>query len=207
MSTKSIWKIRGPEGAEISVLDVDGAPQMALAGESIGWRDLTADVIVKGLGANNPTWAQIDSGPLFAYKFALEDECWMVYHVPHDILPSADIHFHTHWIPDGTNVNPVKWQFTYMYALGHNQAAFTPAGTVETAESAGPGVAWQHMITETTAVTIPTLTEPDGLIYVHVERIANGATDNTDNIFLLTADIHYQSTNLSTLGKAPDFYS
>ena len=62
------------------------------------------------------------------------------------------------------------------------------------------------MVTETAAITIPTLTEPDGLLYVQVKRITNGGSENTDNIFMITSDVHYQSTNLTTKNKAPDFY-
>ena len=62
------------------------------------------------------------------------------------------------------------------------------------------------MVAETTAQTIAGLTEPDGLIHVVVSRITNGGTDNSDGIFGLTADIHYQSTNMATVNKAPSFY-
>lgn len=131
---------------------------------------------------------------------------WFEYHIPHDIVPLSPIHLHAHWLPDGTNTQPVRWEFTYMFAKGFAQEAFDPAGEVVLAEEAPPGVAYTHMVTESAAITLPTLTEPDGMIYVRVRRVTNGATDNTDNIFLLTADAHYQSTNMATEGKAPSFY-
>ncbi len=172
-----------------------------------GWRDITGQVTVRGIGGASPTWAQVGSGPFRAYQFAVNDECWFSYHIPHDIVPSADVHFHAHWVADGTDINPVKWQFTYAYALGFDQEAFDlGTGTTVTAEGTPSGTQYQHNVTETAAVSIPTLTEPDGLIYMHIKRITNGATDNTDAIFMLTADIHYQSTNIGTIGKAPGFY-
>jgi len=185
-------------------------------GNKYGWRDITGQVNVRGVGANDPDWTQIGSGPMYAYKFALNDQCWFVYHVPHDIAvnPVRPIHFHVHWIPDGTNAQPVKWEWTYVYALGFDQAAFdmnlansplVNAGTI-TAETNGPGIAFQHIITETEGVTLPNLTEPDGLIYCRIRRVANGGTDNADGIFMLTSDIHYQSTNMATPGKEPWFY-
>lgn len=136
----------------------------------------------------------------------------MVFHIPHDIVPSSDIHLHAHWISNGTNTNTVKWEFEYAFAKGFDQANFdlsaltTQAGTI-TAEQAGSGSAYRHMVTETAAITLSALTEPDGMIMVHITRITNGGTNNTDDIFLLTADVHYQSTNLATTGKAPNFYT
>jgi len=171
-----------------------------------GWHDITAAIEVKGVGANDPTWSQVSTGPFYAYKFAVGDECWMSFHIPHDYVPGTDIHFHTHWIPDGTNTAAVKWQYGYMYADGHNQANFVPAGTTITAEESPPGSAFRHMITETSAITISGM-EVDGVIYSCIKRITNGATDNTDGIFVLTSDIHYQSTGLPTQNKAPDFYA
>ena len=174
--------------------------------DHFGWRDITAEVTVRGVGASDPTWSQIGSGPFYAFKFAVGDECWFSFHIPHDIAPHCRIHFHTHWLAGGTDVNPVKWQFDYTYARGFNQEAFDPTGSTITAEEPGAGVAYQHMVTESEAVYIPTLTEPDGIIKARVARVANGATDNTDDIFMLTSDIHYQSTDECTFDKAPNFY-
>ena len=174
--------------------------------DDFGWRDITGEVVTRGVGATDPSWQQIGSGPFFAYQFALNDVCWMVYHIPHDIVPNSVIHFHVHWIADGTNEQPVKWQWDYTYARGFNQEAFDATGDQITAQQAPPGTAYQHMVTETAGVKINTLNEPDGLIYVKITRLTNGATDNTDAIFLLTADVHYQSTGMATYGKAPDFY-
>jgi len=171
-----------------------------------GWRDITAAVTVRGTGANDPTWSQIGTSAFYAYQFAVNDECWFAFHVPHDFVPNSLVHFHTHWIPDGTDVNPVKWQFDYMYARGFNQDAFAVAGTTITAEEAGPGVAYQHMVTESDGQQIANLDEPDGIIYCRVARITNGAVENTDAIFLLTADLHYQTTNGATYNKSPNFY-
>lgn len=173
-----------------------------------GWRDITGPIVVKGVGATDPDWVQIGSGPFWAYRFSLNDECWIPFHVPHDIKPGTDIHFHTHWLTDGTQTASVKWEFTYAYAKGFNQEAFDmDTGAVVTAEEAASGIAYQHMVTETAAVTIPTLTEPDGIIYVNLVRITNGGTNNTDEVFLLMSDIHYQSITVGTPGKAPDFYA
>jgi hypothetical protein len=173
---------------------------------AFGWRDITGPIVVKGVGSKDPSWTQVGSGPFFCYAFGVADECWIPFHIPHDIVPGAPVHLHVHWFPSGTNTQPVKWQFTYTYAKGFNQGAYTAAGSTVTAESAGPGVAYQNMVTETDAITIAGLTEPDGILYLHLSRITNGGTNNTDTIFVTTADVHYQSTNMPTIGKAPGFY-
>lgn len=171
-----------------------------------GWRDITSETKVRGVGATDPTWAQIGATVYFAYKFAVNDVVWMNFHIPHDYIKGTDIYLHAHWLPDGTNANSVKWQFQYAYAHGHDQAAFNLTGTIITAEQTVGGTQYQHYVTETAAITIADM-EPDGIIMVNITRITNGGTDNTDGIFLLTSDVHYESNNRGTLNRAPDFYN
>ena len=178
-----------------------------LAANDYGWRDITGDVELRGSPTTDPSWTIINAGPFYAYAFAVNDLVQLVFHVPHDIVPSSDIHLHAHWLTSGVDVNTVKWEWTYTYAKGFNQEAFSTTGTVITAEEAASGTAYQHMVTETTGITIPTLTEPDGLIVAICKRITNGGTDNADTVWLLTTDIHYQSTNQPTANKAPSFYT
>lgn len=186
--------------------------------QAFGWRDITAPITVRGVAATDPSWSRIGSTNFWAYKFGLGDYVWQPFHVPHDIVPGSAIHFHAHWIPGTAGAGEyVTWQFDYMYAKGFNQQAFDPAlsnsplvneGTVTATEAVGPQ--YQHMVTETDAVSIPDLTEPDGIIYVRVGRISNTTSplnEYSGDVFLLTADIHYQSTNMATVGKAPDFYA
>jgi hypothetical protein len=173
-----------------------------------GWRDLegTIDTIA---GANNPTPTIIGSGPFYAYGFDYtpqEDECRITFHIPHDIVPST-IYFHTHWMTDGTDTNTVKWELTYTFAKGFDQEAFSTTGTTIYIEQAGPGTAYQHMVSESDAVTIPAMTEPDGLVLLHLKRIDNGGTNNADTVYLMEADIHYLSTNKATHARQPDFYA
>jgi hypothetical protein len=190
-----------------TVKQVLGNPQFIYPDASdFGWRDITGQVLVRGVAATDPAWSQIGSSPFSAYKFDVNDFVWFIFHIPHDIVPGADIHFHAHWLTDGTNTAVVKWEWTYMYAKGFNQGNFNVNGTVITAEQAAANSAYRHMVTETVGVSIPGLTEPDGIVYVRLRRVTNGATDNTDGIFLLTSDIHYQTTDASTVDKAPNFY-
>lgn len=170
-----------------------------------GWEDITGTIETKG-GGTDPTWSIIGAGPFYAYKFAVNDECWMVYHVPHNYAPGTDIYFHVHWMPDGTDANSVKWQYTYSIAKGHQQSQFSVTGTTITSEQSPVGTAYTHQISETAAVSSTEL-EVDALIRVNIKRITNGGTDNGNGIFVDTADVHYQSTNVATKNKAPNFYT
>ena len=171
-----------------------------------GWQDITSEVKARGVGATDPSWAQINATAFWAYDFAVNDQVWMQFHIPHDYVKGTDIYLHAHWIPDGTDTDSVKWEFTYAYAHGHNQMAFDLSGTVITAEQTVGGTQYQHYVTETAAITITDM-EPDGILSVNIARITNGGTNNSDGIFLLTADVHYQSDNKSTMNRAPDFYN
>lgn len=178
-------------------------------GFDYGWRDLEGTIDTR-TGSTNPTWTIIGAGPFYAYAFdytPTQDEAFITYHIPHDIVPGADIHFHIHWMTNGTSTNTVKFECTYTHAKGFDQEAFSTTGTQFNLEQAASGTAYQHMVVESDAVTIPGLTEPDGLILLHFKRVTNGGTDNADTVYVLEADIHYQSTNASTPGRAPNFYA
>jgi len=170
-----------------------------------GWEDITGTIETKG-GGTDPAWTIIDTGPFYAYLFAVDDECWMVYHLPHDYAPGTDIYLHVHWRPSGTSTNSVKWQYTYAIAKGHQQSQFSTTGTTITSEQTPEGTAWTHQISETAAISSSEL-EVDALIVVNIKRITNGGSENNDSIFVDTADVHYQSTNVATKNKAPNFYT
>ena len=91
-----------------------------------------------------------------------------------------------------------------MQALGHNQGNFG-APVIYTVEQAAAGTAWRHMVTET--VSPITLTEPDELLMVVVRRITNGGTNNTDRVFGLMCDLHYQVDRMATPNRVPNFYA
>lgn len=173
-----------------------------------GFHDILGQIETRGVGATDPTWTAINSSNFSAYAFALNDECWINYHIPHDYVIGSDIFIHTHWMPSGTNTSSVKWEFEYMYADGHNQEAFNTTGTIIYAEESPPGTALQHMVTESAAIDGSILSiEPDGILALHATRVTNGGTDNTDTIFVFKLDIHYQSTGIPTANRAPDFYA
>lgn len=175
-----------------------------------GWVDLLAPVSAAGLPAQNaPTPANF--GPAHTpqrreYAFEVGDYVFsQAFHVNHDVKPGGKAYVHMHWSTNGTSTATVKWEFTVMRALGHNQEAFgTPI--VITVEQAASGVAWQHMVAECADANALTLYEPDELILVTARRITNGGTNNADTVFGLTVDFHYEADRTATPNKAPNFY-
>ena len=78
-------------------------------------------------------------------------------------------------------------------------------------------VQYQHILTEVqysavspTGLQIDTATlEPDSVIELTFEVDANDITvsgGGVPDIFIHYVDVHYQSTNITTKEKAPDFY-
>ena len=175
-----------------------------------GWRDLTSDISVRGSGPANPSYDVYGDTVMrqFSFSAGTIQEVFSVFHVPHDWVPGTAIHFHTHWSNAAAtpNTGSVVWGFDYSFAKGFNQEAFPAFSTVTAIQASSP-IRYQHMVAETSAVLIPTM-EVDGLILVRAYRNATHTSDTcTDAVFLHTVDIHYQSNNMATKNKAPNFYS
>ena len=186
-------------------------PTRAYVGHKLGldgWKDLLGTFRNPTTAANAPTWSAINGGPFYAWKFGLNDYQTYYFHMQHDWAYGTDVFLHAHWLPSATNTQPVKWQFTYSFAKGFGQEAFDTTGTTISVQEAGPGTAFTHMTTEIAEVdAVPgSSLEVDGILMVIIKRITNGGTDNTDDIFLLTSDAHYQVDTIATVSRAPPFY-
>jgi hypothetical protein len=127
------------------------------------------------------------------------------FHVNHDVKPGGKAYCHVHWATNGTNTNTVKWEFQISRALGHNQANFG-APTSYYVTQAAAGTAWRHMVAEVADADALILVEPDELILVTLRRVTNGGTNNTDKVYALTVDFHYEADREVTPNKAPNFY-
>ena len=170
-----------------------------------GWRDLRAPLIpVAGAGVNDPTLSFFGpSGTVMQYKFAVDDEVFMSYHIDHDIKVGSTIYPHVHWASSGTSTATVKWEMEYTIANRTGEPAF-PAPTTLDIEIAANSTAWAHQVTEhATGFTAP---EIDALILVHLTRVTNGGTENTDDIFGLFVDMHYETQGYGTLNREDPFY-
>ena len=190
-----------------------------------GWRDVSLPIVARGSTASpvtDPAWAEIGSTGFYAHTFAINDEVWFGVPLPHDIVPGSAIRFHTHWCPNITSGNFVTWSWLYAYAKGFNQATFdfalatspltAAANTVTATQAAGgatsPQTTYKHMVTRSADVAIDA--EPGGLIYVRQRRVANATSPEANfagTVYVLSAGIQYQSTNMATIQATPDFYA
>lgn len=184
------------------------------AAPNYGWNDLLGEVVTRGVGATDPGWALYRNG-IYAYQFAVNDECWQNFHVLHDYAPGTDLYIHAHWSHNAAAVTlgSVTWTFEITYAKGHNQAAFPATKTISVTQNAST-TQYRHMIAEvqfTNAGGDAThidraLLEVDGVIMVRCYLSANSMNGGAVP-FLHFIDIHYQSTGTATKNKAPNFYA
>ena len=178
------------------------------AGQGGGWHDIVGVPQTRTTGGTIPTLAQVGATIFWAHRFAINDEMWFAYHILHDYVVGSAIFCHVHWFPVGTAINVVRWEFSIVAAKGHQQEAFNLAApTVVTVDRAPTGTSQMHYITEVANPGFSSASlEPDSIMWVRIRRITNGGVNNTDPIFLLLSDLHYQSNGSPTKNKAPNFY-
>jgi len=178
---------------------------------NFGWRDLKGSPRIRATGGTDPAFAVYNpagSNNIRQLQFSVNDEVWIEYHIPHDYAPGTDLHIHFHWSLNQAGVSEnVTWGANVLYAKGFNQQAFGGTTTNVTILQASSTTQFQHRISEVQLSTNGQINgkdiEVDGVILARVYLNANsGATEP----FLHFTDIHYQSTNLPTLNKAPNFY-
>jgi hypothetical protein len=193
------------------------------ASPTFPWHDIIGELKIKSPGASDPALVTY-RGNIQQYQFsnAVTNEVFLEYHIPHDYLPGSDIHIHTHWSqitvdtggPAGAP-GTVKWSFDVSYAKGHNQAPFSAPITATVTQQAS-STQYQHMLPEVQlSAASPSGSqldtddiEPDGVILVRAWRDPTDGSDTLDQApFLHFIDVHYQSTNIGTKQKAPNFYS
>ena len=192
-----------PSEADTNIKELD-------ARTGTGWKDLVGTIMPTPT-ANPITRASFGpSGIRSEASFAIGNYADVSpFHINHDIKVGGKAYIHIHWSTDGIDTNTVKWEFQISRALGHDQAFF-PAATsyfVEQAPNQTASGAWRHYVAEVADIDALTLIEPDEVILVSVRRVSNGAVDNTDTVFGLVVDFHYEADKNATLNKSPDFYT
>ncbi len=189
---------------------------------TFGWRDLLGETTTRSTGPNKPSF-EAYNGEINQYRFSAGEHEHYDFHIPHDYVAETDIHLHIHWSQiSATNTGgTVDFIYSAIYAKGHNQvsgSAFTSTPITATITSADAGtIRYQQHITEaiisgasaTAALFDRDDLEPDGLILLTLEMDANNLTDSVGvtDPFIHFVDIHYQSTNIATKDKVPDFYT
>lgn len=190
---------------------------------SFPWRDMLGEVKILSPGANDPTLA-VFRGNIrqFSFSNAVMNEVFLAFHFPHDYVLGSNVFIHTYWgqiIVDSGGPAGVpgdcKWSFEATYAKGHNQAAFPATVTTSITQTAS-GTQYQHMLGEVqlsdaspsgSQIDSDNL-EPDGVLLVRCYRDPADVADTLNQVpFLHYVDIHYQSSNIGTKQKAPDFYT
>lgn len=197
------------KGATLSPVEADQNIAELNARTAEGWADLISPLSLIGVPpAQAPEYLPFGpSGLRREMAFEVGDYAFSApLHVNHDVKPGGRAVCHVHWSTNGTNTQPVRWEFQISRALGHNQAYFT-AETSYFVEEPAFGGAWRHMVTEMSLADALILTEPDELLLVTLRRVANGTTENTDQVFGLLVDFHYESDRRNTPNKTPDFYA
>jgi hypothetical protein len=188
------------------------------AAPTFGWRTLTSAIDPKATGSGSPA-RTLYRGTIYGYAFGVGDLAdFDGFHIPHDYLPGSDIFVNVHWSHNGTAISGTAvFEVTMTYAKGHNQANF-PAEVTQTITVATPNIAtvpqYRHRVDEVQAsqaggsATLHNTTdlEVDGLMFGYVKLVTLPTITGGD-LFIHTVDIHYQSTNMATKQKSPNFYT
>lgn len=187
------------------------------------WADLLGDMKSRS-PSTEPSFAQYN-GSIYAYRFPTATgvkEMFVEFHIPHDYLPNSALHLHAHWSQNvvdtggsGSVPGNCKWMFDFTYAKGHGGGAFSTVVSSSVVQQAS-AVQYTHNIAEVQISSLTpngnqfssSLIQVDGLLLVRVYRNSNESDDTLDQPpFLHFVDVHYQSTNVGTKNKAPDFYT
>lgn len=186
---------------------------------TFGFRDLLGEVFQRNTGATKPTRAAWKGGT-FGYQFGNGDNEEFEFHIPHDYVKGSEIALHIHWGHNGTLVTGGTCTFDYemTYAKGHGQESFgTNAISTIVSATAFTGQ-YSHDLSEApvsisggsgTKIDQDSL-EPDGIIKATIGLNVNNLTVSGGGVpdpFIHYVDIHYQSTNIATKSKSPDFYN
>ena len=188
------------------------------------WRDLIGDITPKTSGVGAPTLAVFRGGNVRSFFYSAGDDGDAIFHIPHDYVPGTDLFLHTHWAHNGTAISgSLVVNFYITYAKGHNQSTNGefPAEVNRTLTVSTPDIAtiprYRHRVDETQiSAAAPAasqidsdIIEVDGLILVHfdVTTIPTITGGSTNEPALFSLDIHYQSTNIGTKQKSPDFWT
>lgn len=188
---------------------------------TFGWRDLLGDVSGKSSGSTAPTQTSFFNNTR-AWAYSAGDQGDLTFHLPHDYAPGTDLFLHFHWSHNGNNISGnLGITCNVTYAKGHQQAIFSsPISPVLSV--AGLNITntpkYFHRVDEMQLSTAggsasmldTSLIEVDGIIMVSftVSTIPSISGSISANVpFILSADLHYQSTGIPTKNKAPNFYA
>jgi hypothetical protein len=191
---------------------------------TFGWRDIVGQITPRANGGTAPTLTACRGGSVLSYAYQVND--WIdqiVFHMSYDYVPGTNICIHVHCGQNGTAIaGNFILQIYALWCKGFNQpnqifeAEVTP-NISETVTSVSTHPRWGHFISEiqlsnaggdSTHIDVSKL-EVDGIFLIsakviNIPTITGSASSNLP--FIFTLDLHYQSTNIATKAKAPNFY-
>ena len=183
------------------------------ASSDFGWHSLSLPIIPMVGQPNAPTFYNLFFTTYGAYKFAVNDEVYLNFAVPHDYAPNTDIMLGCTFVKTtdtGTppvDAEPIHFNYYYGAAIGHNQSGVLPTGTNEVVVTAAPAVNWQVHESITAPINLGAALEPGSLFMIKLSRIHNGGTDSLSAISVTNAIFRYQSTGVPTKNAGPNFYT
>ena len=182
------------------------------------WHDIIGQINPKFSGAGAPLRKLYKDSNIYDYSFAVNDAVDFVFHLPHDYVPGSNLYLHVHWSHNGTAISgSAGFTFSHSYSKGHNQEEFSTERTLVLTIPT-PNVAtipqYRHRVDEgqiaaptANSQAMPTANvEPDGLILGQL-KLTQAPTITSGDLFIHTVDVHYQSTNMGTQSRSPDFWS
>lgn len=190
-------------------------------GNQYGWRDLLGDVSGKVGGGAAPSQSRF-YGNMLAWAYSAGDQGTLTFHLPHDYAPGTDLFFHFHWAHNGTAITgQIVFNCLVTYAKGHGQQSFV-APITSIVSAAGLNISncprYMHRIEEVQLSTPGGSSnmlntdqiEVDGIVHItftmNTIPSISGSSTGVNAPFLISADIHYQSTGIPTKNKSPSFY-
>lgn len=178
-----------------------------------GWHDLRSDITLTG-AASDPEFAQY-MGNIEQLQMGVGKALNVGFHIPHDYALGTDVFVHMHWSHNSALVTGgvLSGFFEVSSAKGHDQAAFSTPIVLSLNNVPASTIRYQHMIAEgrlSSAGGVGGLIrtediEPDMLLLCRLEITGNTMTGGAEP-FVHQIDLHYQSTNIATKNKSPNFY-
>lgn len=196
-----------PKAANVGIKIDEAAPDW-------GWHDIIGNIHYdESAVATLPDYT-LYNGNIKDRQFDVGDEGFIKLHIPHDYAIGTDLFIHLHWSHNALGVTSGAPTFIVegTYAKGHNQAAFGTPTSVSISENAST-TQYQHMITEeqlsnnggTGGLIDTNLIEPDGLLLLRIILSTNTISGGVKP-FVHFCDVHYQSTDVPTKQRTPNFY-
>ena len=179
-----------------------------------GWHDITSTMVLAG-DASDPVFATYQ-GNIRQLQFQEGANVDIAFHIPHDYAMGTDIFIHAHWSHASGLVtsSTVTGNFEASYAKSFDQASFSALIVLNLVGVPASNIRYQHMLVEgqlssasgVGGLLVTEDMEPDGMILCRMEMTASTLPVGVYP-FLHEIDLHYQSTNVATKSKAPDFWT